>query len=167
MFKLSSKFVILIFTCFLLSSCSQVMEVPKTIWGSSTRALEKARHNAITQSYQCAVNECFDAIMEMADTKVLQPLDKLKNSEDKKNETKKIKHKSTPFNIFLQDRHKQHIVVMGISDNVDTTEVGIFLNAFDENITHIDISSLSSSAKRKVADILFKNLQDKYIETIQ
>ena len=67
------------------------------------------------------------------------------------------------YTIFINDRLKKHIVVMGIPGNVDTTEVGIFFAAAaSSGISKIDISSLSSTAKEKVAKVIFEGLDKKF-----
>jgi hypothetical protein len=60
--------------------------------------------------------------------------------------------------IFQKDEIKGFIVVMGIHGNVNTTEVGIFFDELSDNQTRIEISSLSTTAKRKVAKGLFHDL---------
>lgn len=121
--------------------CSQVAETGKSIWGSSTAALEQARVNALRRTYVCALDECFDAVLSLAN-----------NEEALKPQTEKL------FDVFLKDRRKAHIVVMGIAGNVDTTEVGIFFDDMGQDTIRIEISSSSSSAKAKAARAVFEEL---------
>lgn len=121
--------------------CSQVAETGKSIWGSSTAALEQARVNALRRTYVCALDECFDAVLSLAN-----------NEEALKPQTEKL------FDVFLKDRRKAHIVVMGIAGNVDTTEIGIFFDDMGQDTIRIEISSLSSSAKAKAARAVFEEL---------
>ncbi len=121
--------------------CSQAMETGKSVWGSSTAALEQARVNALRRTYVCTMDECFDAVLSLAN-----------NEEALKPETEKF------FDVFLKDRRKAHIVVMGIAGNVNTTEVGIFFDDMGQDTIRIEISSLSSSAKTKVARAIFEEL---------
>ena len=51
---------------------------------------------------------------------------------------------------------------MGIKGNVDTTEVGIFFTQSNHTTVKLDVSSLSSSAKRKVAEAVFKELDQRF-----
>ena len=48
---------------------------------------------------------------------------------------------------------------MGIAGNVDTTEVGIFFDDMGQGTVRVEISSLSSTAKRKVAKAVFAELE--------
>ena len=121
---------------FLLSGCAQATESLKTIWGSSTRALEKARDEAIRKTYYCGFNECYDTSLKLA--------------------------KKAEYEIFIDDRIQEHIVVMGIKGNVNTTEVGIFFEQLDRSQVKIDVSSLSSSAKEKVARTIFEGLDKEF-----
>src|SRR5438105_841828 len=98
------------FSIVAVSGCSPVVETVKTVWGSSTRALEDARDEAIKKTYHCPYDECFDAVLSLA-----------------RNEPSLTPTSPKFFDIFIKDRVKSHIIVMGIKGNVDTTEVGIFL----------------------------------------
>ncbi len=155
MFK---KIIVSVFICFfsiIFSSCAFVTEVSKTIWGSSTRALENARVEAISQSFRCSVNECFDAVLMIAGQ---EKEEKVKADDSEEGEEKKETVVKKRFDVFIQNRAKRHIVVMGVVGNVNTTEVGIFLDEIDDGVVKIDISSLSTSAKRKVAKAIFDKL---------
>jgi len=66
--------------------------------------------------------------------------------------------KIASFSIFLQDRIRCHIVVMDVPGNIDTTEVGIFFAPAGVASVTVDISSLSSSAKRRVSEVVFPEL---------
>ena len=139
----------ILYFCIALSlstvACSP-MEMGKTIWGSSTRALEEARVDAIKKTYSCDFDACFDAIVS---------LDRKNNLEKPLNQT---------FEIFLQDRIQSHIVVMGIAGQVDTTEVGIFFSRESPQAYTIEISSLSTPAKEKVAKLVFNELDKHFSE---
>ena len=69
------------------------------------------------------------------------------------------------FDVFLKDPHQKHIVVIGVSGNVDTTEVGIFFEEAGPSAIKVEISSLSSTAKRRVADAVFNALDKRFAET--
>ncbi len=117
---------------FSLSGCSHVSEISKTFWGSSTRALDKARAEALSKDFSCTFSECFETVLNIS--------------------------KEQEYTIFIEDRLNQRIVIIGIKGNVDTTEVGIFFESIDEKMTKIEIASLSGSAKRKIAASLFPSL---------
>jgi len=116
--------------------CSHVVESSKTLWGSSTRALEEARTKALTKSYPVDFGECFDSVLAIV--------------------------QESGYTIFLKDRVERHIVVIGIPGNVDTTEVGIFFDPPENGKIKIDVSSLSSTAKAKVAETIFSELDKKF-----
>ncbi len=155
-----------------LGGCAQVTETVKVIYGSSTRALEEAKSEAITKKYSCQYAECFDSILTLARPKLSHIPFKNDLSEPEVVEdgeevaVLEISTKSGFFDIFIEDYAKGHIVVMGIAGNVDTTEVGIFLSSSGKNSknTQIEISSLSSSAKRTLAEIVFEHLNQHFSE---
>ncbi len=123
--------------CFLLSvvffaGCASPMEISKTIWGSSTRSLEKARVNGIVKTYNQPVSRCYDEVLKAVTDAQLK--------------------------VFIDDKAKSTIVVMGIKGSVNTTEVGIFFSETEDHQTKIFVSSLSSNAKRIVADKVFPKL---------
>ena len=60
--------------------------------------------------------------------------------------------------IFQKDEVKGYVVIMGIPGYVNTTEVGIFLVEVSDNETRVEMSSLSTNAKRAAAKTLFKGL---------
>ena len=119
-----------------LLGCAHLVESSKTVWGSSTRALEQARTEALKRSYRADFGECFDSVLAIV--------------------------KESGYTIFIQDRVQRHIVVIGIPGNVDTTEVGIFFDPQMDGKVKIDISSLSSTAKAKVAEAIFPELDKKF-----
>ena len=118
----------------LLNGCALVeggMEVGKTIWGSSTRALEHARANAITKTYQKGYWETLRASLEFLEQK--------------------------GYVIFKKDEIKGYIIVIGVKGSVNTTEVGVFFLELGDQ-TRIEVSSLSTNAKRLVSKALFHGL---------
>ena len=159
MFKRTATIVVI---CLLniFTGCSYVTETAKVIWGSSTRALENARVDAISKTYKCSFNDCFDAVLDLArETEIEVPADVT----DKDKSPRTIV-KSGHFDIFIKNRKKRHIVVMGIKDSAETTEVGIFFVQPSLTAVKVEISSLSSSAKRSVADIVFEELSMRFSE---
>ena len=155
---------------FFISGCAQIQETTKTIWGSSTRALEEARAEALAKSFSCSFDECYAAVLDLGrkdNAKTLAYEGAIK-TEQTESEEEKEKAKASPepgfFDIFIQNPIKRHVVVMGIHGNVDTTEVGIFFTRLKPKVTKIEIASLSSTAKRKVADAVFNALGNLYPE---
>ena len=130
---------------FISLGCTQTQEVVKTIWGSSTRALEDARQDGIRKLFACDYDKIFDAVLKM--TKV------------------HVSSKVVPYQLFLKDRKKGVIVVIGIPGSVDTTEVGIFFDYVDEATTMVEISSLSTHAKMTAADHVFSLLENQCAAT--
>lgn len=134
-----------LFLCFFLgwsfasAGCSHIQEAGKTFWGSSTRALEEARIDAIRKTYKCRYDECFDEVLRVA--------------------------KEGSLYIHIADKGREYIVLMRIPGSIDTTEVGIFFSDLGTK-TRVDISSLSPSAKQIAADIIFSALNERYDEIV-
>ena len=126
----------LILAVIFLTGCSRVLDVPSTIWGSSTRALEEARVDALSKTYSCSFRECYQAVLLIA--------------------------KEKEFTVFIKDVPRQEIVLMKIPTSVDTTEVGVFFTELSEGQVKVYISSLSSHAKRIAAEILFAELDKSF-----
>lgn len=138
--ELHQKLITIIFALS-LGGCAlinQVTEPVKVIWGSSTRALESARAEALSKTYSCEYNVCYDAVLEIV--------------------------KQRNYEIFINERARERMVIMGITGNVNTTEVGIFFDKLNKSQIQIDISSLSSTAKENVAKVIFEELDKKFQE---
>ena len=45
-----------------------MVETVKVIWGSSTRALEEARGEALSKTFHCSVDECFNSVIKLTHT---------------------------------------------------------------------------------------------------
>ncbi len=136
--KLRQKIIIIIFFILSAGGCARIIEPFKVIWGSSTRALEEARDQAISKTYNCDLGACYDAVLEIV--------------------------KERKYVLFINECLKKRLVVMGIPGNVDTTEVGIFFRELKKSEVQIDISSLSSSAKERIAKAVFEELDKKFKE---
>lgn len=108
------------------------MEISKTIWGSSTRALEQARPQALTKTYDKPFWDCVRAANDVV-----------------------IKKK---WIVFKKDEVKGYMVIMGVPGAVNTTEIGVFFVEDSEAKTRLEVASLSTSAKRIVAKALFKGM---------
>ena len=155
-------------TICLLSGCSSITEPFKKIIGNSTEALEEARSEAITLKFECTFDQCYNSILEMArDTskKNFWYNDVEDRYEDEENENEDESEEEVDdgyFEVFMKNPIKGHIVVMGVKGNVDTTEVGIFLMEHGLDGIQIDVTSLSTSAKIKVAEAIDEELSQKY-----
>ena len=145
------NFILLLIVVFDCAGCSQITktansitESAKIIWGSSTKALENARVDALNKTYRCSLNACYAAVLNLA-RKEKTHLERVKNIEDAKSGEEEEEGSGLIFNsesakntidantdgyfdIFIKDRAKRHIVVMGIYGNIETTEVGIFFS---------------------------------------
>ncbi len=117
------------------------MEIPKSIWGSSTKALEEYRSTAMVKDYPCALDSCFDDILNIAS--------------------------EFELDIFIKERRRKLIVLMGFEGVTNTTEVGIFLTPITDVQTKLEVVSLSSSAQRIATELIFSQLDDKFLEEEQ
>lgn len=149
------------------------VETLRVLWGSSTRALEEARVEAVSQTYPCPFNECFDAVLGLGrDFRTPQPLnvqqmfsmggneepaEAATPSDDQSSEIPVVSDDS--YCVFIKDRTRKHIVVMDIPGVINTTEVGIFFSNPDEKTTQVEIASLSPLAKERAAEIIFHQLE--------
>ena len=161
------------------TGCAQLAETAKKIWGSSIAALEHARVDALRKTYTCSFAECYDAVLSLARTEKEQEA-KAKQEEEAQKAAAEEGKSPAPglelgsqqkpvaddkfFDVFLKDPRKRHIVVIGIAGNVDTTEVGIFFDEVGPSAVKIEISSLSSTAKRRVAKAVFDTLDKRFAE---
>jgi len=112
----------------------QLYETAKFIWGSSTKRLESARVDAIKGTYRCSFDACYDSVLTLARAEPIYV--KKYNEEGEEVDLEgnvKVPDPGGFFDVFIDNRAKKHIVV-----------------------------SLSSNAKRKVAEAVFKELDLKY-----
>lgn len=150
--KKQKLFLVGIVTVLFVSGCSWMKELGKTFWGSSTRALEEARPSALRKTFRCTVDGCFDKVLAFAKPEPfgLAP----------------TPAPNTPppstVELFLQDRAQRHIVVIGVPGSVDTTEVGIFFEPVDQDTTLVELSSLSTNAKVRAAELIFPELEKSF-----
>jgi hypothetical protein len=136
---MKSRFILMIVVLCVCSSCAfwnhpvdNTVEIGKTLWGSSTRVLEQERRNAITKTYDKPYRDCMRSAIAVAGKK--------------------------HWVIFKKDEIKGYMVVMGIKGCVNTTEIGIFFDNLSDHRTRIELSSLSTNAKRQAAKGLFHGL---------
>ena len=135
---------ILIILCIFISisGCAWIIDLPRSVWGSSVRVLSDKRSDAETKIFSCDREVCFDAVLAMAKSQLV------KDEDDER------------FVLFMKDARKRYIVVMGVPNAVDTTEVGIFFDVIRKGQTKIDVSSLSSRAKQEVSKRIFAKLSE-------
>lgn len=142
--------------------------------------MERARLDALKKTYTCTFDECFDAILSLqrqkkslvfSDTRTsnyktedLGPVKKQPGEEQPLNEKGLPQEPKGHFEVFRKDRIKGFIIVMGVKDQIDTTEVGIFLTKVADQTYTIDIASLSSRAKQTVAQVVFEKLSQQFEE---
>jgi len=137
----------------------QLYESAKFILGSSTKRLEDARIDAINKTYRCSFKDCYDSVLILARSEPVYVKRYNEEGEEIDDEGNlKVPDPEGFFDVFIDNRKKKHIVVMGIKGNVGTTEVGIFFSQPSLTTVKLEISSLSSNAKRKVADAVFNKL---------
>jgi|GEM_PF-513414 len=122
--------IIMVLGCYGCTT-EEIKDVPKTIWGSTTRVLEQARSNAITKTYDRNYWDCFKAAQAVARKKYV---------------------------IFQKDEVRGIMVIMGIPGSVDTTEVGVFFVELSDQQTRIELASLSTNAKRLLSKGLFHGM---------
>ena len=164
------------YSCLVLA-CSAICflagcETTKKILGTSTQALEEARADGLSETFSCSFDECYEVVLglqrtekgayamdgsnELLDQDAIRKKPKVSIEKDAAVEDAGV------FDIFRQDRVRGIIVVMGIEGNVDTTEVGIFFTREAAAQTNVEISSLSSTAKRKMAESVFGKLRETF-----
>ncbi len=122
---------IMVLAVFLLAGCSPI-EMGKTLWGSSTRVLEKERTNAIAKSY----NKSYWDVMRASF----------------------VVFKKQGYEVLMKDEVRGYVVLVGIKGSVNTTEVGVFFVETGEAQTRIELSSLSTNAKRIASKAMFHGL---------
>jgi hypothetical protein len=142
-----------------LIGCSTITEPFKLVLGVSTKALQDARSNAEKGSYNCSYHDCFDAVLSLARGEK-SPNEKMEV--DAEGELEDVAETVKYFDVFRKNRKKGFIVVMGIQGQVDTTEAGIFFTFNDDRHTALDVSSLSTPAKKKVANAIFEKLDQQF-----
>jgi hypothetical protein len=140
--------------CFLMG-CA-IKEAAKKVMGTSTQTLsEEARTNGLSRSFHCSYQDCFDAVLSMArEPQSVKPW-------------KKIEEPNIgSFDVLMSDIYSNppYVVVIGVTGNIDTTEVGIFFIRTDLDTIRVSVSSLSSTAKRTISDLVFTQLAQRFNE---
>jgi hypothetical protein len=145
-------FLVLFLLC--LWGCAPIQEAGKTLWGSSTRALKKARSGAIIREFDCSLGDAYNAALELT-RGGQQPV--VPVSEDPL-----LEKDQETYVLFLEDRREHFFVVMGVPGSINTTEVGVFFKPIREDIVRVEVASLSSYAKSRVADVVFAYLSRRF-----
>ncbi len=133
------RIIILLFISLYISGCSWISDFPRTMWGSSVRVLSAQRAQAKTEVFSCDPEQCFDHVLAMTAPYGAERSDDM-------------------FVLFLKDSKKRYMILMGVDNAVDTTEVGVFFDALDGRQTKIDIASLSSRARDAAATLIFERM---------
>ena len=132
--SLSSLSIVLLVICstMALSGCASTKEMWREIAGTSTKALEEGKANAVTmslnQDYFRSYNNCLQILKGMETF------------------------------IYARDI-KKDMIALYLSE-VDTTPVGIFFKRIDERTTQIQVTSPSTFAKEFIAEKLFSALAE-------
>ncbi|MFA5060584.1 MAG: hypothetical protein WC676_08160 [Candidatus Omnitrophota bacterium] len=154
------KLSVLIALVFILTGCARVTEVTKALWGSSTRALEDSRVDAISKTFPCSFDDSFNEVLKIAAAGVPAPV--LTDADDDANANASVSAEEVKLTVFIKDRKRSRIVLMNIPNSIPTTEVGVFFLSLGPSETKIEIASLSPSAKTTAAEILFSRLSQAF-----
>jgi len=155
----------------LISGCSYLEESAKIFMGTSTKGLNKTRAEAISQTYQCDFDSCFDVVLSLGVKYVggKKYDDEESGSffggdEEEKEEEEIIESEygDKSFTLFLKNRIRGEIVFMGIAGQVDTTEVGVFFDEWNADTINVEVASKSSLAKEQVALDVFARLDENF-----
>lgn len=132
-YKLIIPAVACVVSCgLLITGCASLREAGKKIWGSSTRALEKARGKGKAENFSCSFADCFDACLAAL--------------------------KEEKATVFQQDKKRGFIVAMNFEGEIDTTEVGFFFEKVEDGITRIEITSLNPRLLGTLPPRIFSNI---------
>ncbi|MBF0479072.1 MAG: hypothetical protein HQL26_06280 [Candidatus Omnitrophica bacterium] len=150
-----------------LSACSSIQEAGRKVWGTSTTYLDPSRCEALSKTYTCAYDDCYDAVLSLSNVVVEQ----LKNAPKETNQILKgiktkpsvLIHAGNPFSVFQEDRLRGIIVLMDVPGQVDTTEIGVFFTKYSgTKDVKLEITSLSTMARNKAAQAIFNLLDSKF-----
>lgn len=133
--KSIKNYILLSAICHLLfaqAGCASIKEGLKGFLGLSTKVLEDKRTEAIKIQFSYDIDSCYNKV--------------------------KVSLKERESYIYKDDPRK-HMLAIYVSDE-DTTPVGIFFTEVDKNITLLEISSPSTSAKELIAKRIFLALEE-------
>ncbi|MEW5894676.1 MAG: hypothetical protein AB1650_02795 [Candidatus Omnitrophota bacterium] len=114
--------------------------MPRSVWGSSNRVLTNLRKNTEPRAFGCDREKVFNAVFEMT-----RPYGKKGLDSDK-------------YVLFSMNREKGYMILMNVPGAVDTTEVGVFFDSAGAGQTRVEVTSLSSRAKRTVEEAVFARI---------
>ncbi|MCM8780590.1 MAG: hypothetical protein NC908_01520 [Candidatus Omnitrophica bacterium] len=120
--------------CIHLAGCVAIKQNVKGILGLSTKEIEQSRLTAISKTFLCNRNVCYDKTKEIL--------------------------KQIQAYIYVQNPDKTMIAIY-VSEN-DTTPVGIFFKDVDTDITQVEVSSPSKYARDLIGRKLFSNLESSF-----
>ncbi|HSV43021.1 MAG TPA: hypothetical protein VLJ10_00560, partial [Candidatus Bathyarchaeia archaeon] len=120
--------------------------------------LNARRAHGETKVFTCSVNDAYDTVLEL--TRPFGEKEYANLSEVEAAE--KSKKEKPPFVLFQQNAQRRWMVVMGVPQAVDTTEVGIFFDSMSEEQTKIVVVSLSSRAQATAAAIIFERVASRF-----
>ncbi|MBF0483674.1 MAG: hypothetical protein HQL25_03100 [Candidatus Omnitrophica bacterium] len=157
------KKILLIGLCVFAAGCSFVQESGRKVWGTSTEHLSPAHLKALSKVYTCNYDDCYDTVLTLTQVAQELKLDVKSNNpllKDKSDPNKKV---YGPYSVFIDDRLRGIIVFMDVPGQVDTTEVGVFFTKFARtNEIKIQVTSLSTRARDKAAQMIFSLLDKQY-----
>lgn len=127
------KLTLSMFLFGVFAGCATVGETGKKIWGTSIAHLEAARPDGKSEKINLTLQECFDR-------------------------TEKILNNMSAV-IYPKDKDKRYLVAMNFKGHVDTTQVGIFFTKIEDQLTQVEVASMSPSLVDEVAALLFPELK--------
>lgn len=126
------KFFLSLFCLVVLCSACSTTNVPiSSFLGTSVSHLREVEGDAVVLNFSCQIADCYERLYDFV------------------NET-------SSFKLYQANADEFYFVVYDLPQQIDSTEVGIFLYP-ESTGTTVRISSLSRSAKRKVAEIIRRN----------
>jgi len=117
-----------------LTGCASLKEGVKGFLGISTKKLYELRGQGIKRTFDFSYADAFS-------------------------ETKAILKRNGSY-IYCEDK-KSGLLALYVSEE-DTTVVGVFLSEVGPRQTHLEVVSLSTSAKELIAQRIFSGLQEKF-----
>lgn len=154
-----NRLIILILSSIYIFGCAWVADFPRTMWGSSVRVLSDRRSEAETQTFSCSKEISFEIVKGMTFPYGAVKKDS-EDDEEGDGEGDGGDEDGGKFLLFAKDPKMNYLIIMGVPDAVNTTEVGVFFDEVESGQTKVDISSLSSRAKKTVAGIIFTKLSE-------
>ena len=158
------KIYVIISLLLFVGGCACVQEPFKAAWGSSTKALEDHRASATMKTYECFPGACFDKVIE-----IVKGAEKreVKTVTQEVNEDGEVVVQFEGYEIFIKDRKRNCIVIMGVPGSIETTEVGIFITPLKVKEARVEIVSLSSAAQQTVSNFIFTELDKAFSQIVE